>query len=115
MANEGVPKLTTYIGPSSWAREEDDKIRFTRSSTELYTQSLDISFQRTVRVADIGKTNDLPPSLGSFPIYKTTDYEDKLPKHMAGKPGYFIPMYRKYCVTRQVVSTWAALLTRYRA
>lgn len=58
-------------------------------------QELSISFQRTVRVADNNKVNDLPPSLGEFPIYDTSDYEKTLSKHMSAKGGFFIPMYRK--------------------
>jgi hypothetical protein len=59
------------------------------------TQTLEISFKRTVRVSDNGETNALPPSLGSFPIYSTEKYASKLPTYMAGKKGFFIPMYRE--------------------
>ena len=95
MVDTNIPKLRVSIGPSSYLRGTNDKLRIERQGPKLYPQALSISFQRTVRVADNGETNDLPPSLGTFPIYETESYEDKLPKHMAGKPGYFIPMYRK--------------------
>lgn len=60
-----------------------------------YHQSLNIKFERTVRVADNGNASDLPPGLGTFPIYKTADYAATLPSSMAGKGGFMIPMYRK--------------------
>jgi hypothetical protein len=42
--------------------------------------SLQVSFQRTVRVSDNNTTNKLPPSLGNFPLFETSDYEN-LPAH----------------------------------
>lgn len=57
--------------------------------------ALDISFHRTIRVPDNGNSNHLPPSLGTFPLYKTNDYVNKLPKAMAAKGGVFLPMYRE--------------------
>jgi hypothetical protein len=59
--------------------------------------SLVVRFKRTIRVSDNNSTNDLPPDLGSFPLYKTSDYEKTLPSQMAAKGGYFLPMHRKYC------------------
>lgn len=56
---------------------------------------LKVSFERTIRVPDNSNTNALPPSLGQFPLYKTQDYVDTLPKQMAAKGGLFLPMYRK--------------------
>lgn len=57
--------------------------------------SLEICFERTIRVSDNGTTNDLPPDLGNLPVFETSDYEG-LPKAMKAKGGYFIPMYRTY-------------------
>ena len=92
---ETAPRLTASPGTSSLARKADDRIIVKRTTGFGYKQSLSISFQRTVRVADNGETNALPPSLGSFPIYATKYYKDNLPEYMAGKSGYFIPMYRE--------------------
>ena len=55
-----------------------------------------ISFERTVRVSDNGSENDLPPSLGHFPIFDTSNYEKTLPSPMAAKGGYFLPMHRMF-------------------
>jgi hypothetical protein len=60
------------------------------------TSGLSISFQRTIRVSDNGSTNDLPPNLGSFPLFKASDYNETLPSQMAAKGGYFLPIHRKY-------------------
>ncbi len=35
-----------------------------------------VSFQRTLRIPDDGKTYPLPPGLGEFPICKVDDYAD---------------------------------------
>lgn len=58
--------------------------------------NLDISFQRTVRVADNAVVNELPPSCGSFPLFNTADHADNLPEHLQNKGGLFFPMYRKF-------------------
>jgi hypothetical protein len=57
--------------------------------------SLSISFKRTVRVPDNGKTNNLPPGLGSFPLYNVADFSNVLPQEMVEKGGLFFAMYRK--------------------
>jgi len=61
----------------------------------LHRQELDISFQRTVRVADNHETNNLPPGLGRFPIYEVKDYSEKLPPSMIAKVGFLLPMYQR--------------------
>jgi len=55
--------------------------------------SLQVSFVRTVRVSDNNTTNNLPPSLGNFPIFESSRYT-KLPVAMKAKGGYFFPMHR---------------------
>lgn len=57
-------------------------------------QSLKIQFKRTVRVAEDGNTNDLPPSLGTFPLYDTKSFAT-LPQAINAKGGYLFPMYRE--------------------
>jgi hypothetical protein len=58
-------------------------------------QDLWISFERTVRVSDNDSENNLPPSLGQFPIFDTSAYKKTLPPVIAAKGGYFLPMHRK--------------------
>jgi hypothetical protein len=54
-----------------------------------------ISFMRTVRVPEDQKDYDLPPGLGSFPLYDVQQFVDNLPPSMAAQGGLFLPMYRE--------------------
>lgn len=56
-------------------------------------QSLEISFQRTIRVPDNQDTSELPPDLGKFPPYKVNDYATKLTSEMVAKRGLLLPMH----------------------
>lgn len=58
-------------------------------------QGLEISFHRTIRVPDNEQVFQLPPNLGSFPLYKIQDYASSLPQDMVEKDGVFFPMYQK--------------------
>ena len=61
----------------------------------LPEQDLDISFQRTIRVPDGRGDSELPPSMGTFPLYSVAHHKNKLPEEMALKGGLFFPMYRQ--------------------
>lgn len=54
-----------------------------------------VSFQRTLRIPDDGKTYPLPPGLGTFPICKVDDYADSVPAAWKERGGVFIPMYQR--------------------
>ncbi len=54
-----------------------------------------MSFQRTLRIPDDGRTYPLPPGLGVFPIAKVMDYRDRLPQTWRDEEGVFIPMYQR--------------------
>lgn len=82
--------LTARLKKSSSYRGHNDTIHV---SSERY-DSLDVSFQRTVRVPDNNEENFLPPSLGTFPLYSVANFEEKLDSHMGVKGGIFFPMYR---------------------
>ncbi|KAI7786261.1 hypothetical protein LA080_004082 [Diaporthe eres] len=58
-------------------------------------QGLEISFERTIHVPDNKELSHLPPSLGSFPVYKVQDYAHRLPQSMVDKGGVFFPMHQK--------------------
>ncbi|MGH2413120.1 MAG: hypothetical protein ACRDEA_05405 [Microcystaceae cyanobacterium] len=58
-------------------------------------QRFAVSFQRTLRIPDDGRTYPLPPGLGVFPIYQVEDYQDKLPQAWRETGGAFIPMYQR--------------------
>jgi hypothetical protein len=53
-----------------------------------------ISFQRTLRIPDDGKAYPLPPTLGTFPVRKVADYQERVPESWR-KDGVFIPMYQR--------------------
>jgi hypothetical protein len=54
-----------------------------------------ISFMRTVRVPEDKENYDLPPGLGSFPIFDVRPFSSRLPASMVAQGGLFLPMYRK--------------------
>jgi hypothetical protein len=54
-----------------------------------------ISFERTLRVPDNQVVNNLPPSLGQFPLFSVADYKNRMPAEMAAKGGIFLPMYQR--------------------
>ena len=68
----------------------DDTVQISREGGR---ESLGISFRRTIRVPDNDGTVDLPPDMGSFPLYKVKDYKDKLPENMVQKGGLFMPIH----------------------
>ncbi|KAL8749265.1 MAG: hypothetical protein Q9184_006874 [Pyrenodesmia sp. 2 TL-2023] len=74
----------------SW-RKFNDTIRV----SGINAGRVDISFQRTVRVPDNQGQNELPPSMGTFPLYSIANDHGTLPEDMAAKGGIFFPMYRK--------------------
>lgn len=54
-----------------------------------------VSFQRTLRIPDDGRTYPLPPGLGAFPLFKVEDYRDRVPRLWQAQEGVFIPMYQR--------------------
>lgn len=64
-------------------------------SRDYKGESLEISFQRTMRVPDNKDISHLPPAIGTFGLHEVSQYKDKLPHNMAAKGGLFFSMYRK--------------------
>lgn len=54
-----------------------------------------ITFQRTLRIPDDGKTYPLPPGLGAFPLRLVRDYASRVPAGWAERGGVFLPMYQR--------------------
>lgn len=67
--------------------------------------SLDISFQRTVRVPETGELNNLPPGLGTFPLYNVAEFSHVLPQDMVEKGGLFFAMYQREAMWLRFTST----------
>jgi len=58
-------------------------------------QRFAVSFQRTLRIPDDGRTYPLPPGLGVFPILKVADDPARVPSMWREQGGVFIPMYQR--------------------
>jgi len=54
-----------------------------------------VSFQRTLRIPDDGKTYPLPPSLGQFPVHHISDFAERVPDEWRDRGGFLIPMYQR--------------------
>jgi hypothetical protein len=54
-----------------------------------------VSFQRTLRIPDDGRTYPLPPGLGAFRIHRVDDYKNSLPHEWQQDGGAFIAMYQR--------------------
>ena len=91
-------KLAHELGGAEWVGGKfyNPMLRVYRKGDMESMADLWISFERTVRVSDNGSDNDLPLSLGHFPIFDTSNYEKTLPSPMAAKGGYFLPMHRMF-------------------
>lgn len=63
--------------------------------TDPHGAELRVTFQRTLRIPDDGKTYPLPPGLGSFPLRRVTDFADRVPAHWRERGGVFLPMYAR--------------------
>lgn len=72
---------------------ENDRLHF--SFTEVHPEArLSISFLRTLRIPDDGKTYSLPPGLGLFPLRHVDDYPKTVPKEWLEHGGVMLPMYQ---------------------
>jgi hypothetical protein len=54
-----------------------------------------ISFQRTLRIPDDGRTYPLPPGLGTFPILAAEPLGHRVPPDWRGPNSFLIPMYQR--------------------
>lgn len=89
--------LKVDLGPASGnSKLAKEYISVGRTGLSQGLLGLQVSFKRTLRVADNAGVCDLPPQFENFPIYKVADYVGKLPVDMANKGGVFLPMYRKF-------------------
>lgn len=86
----GSIPLSCTLTQTSTLRKVKDLIQVTHGNTNL-----DISFHRTLRVPDGKEDSELPPSMGTFPLYSVANYKERLPEDIVAKGGLFLPMYRK--------------------
>lgn len=71
------------------------KDNLTFSFPELHRDAkLTVSFQRTLRIPDDGRTYPLPPGLGSFPLRHVDDFGQRVPRDWVRHGGVMLPMYQ---------------------
>ncbi len=87
----GALDLSCTLAESSENTKAKDVLQVHRACGD----ELEISFRRTIRVPDGKDNSELPPDLGTFPLYSAADYQRTLPQVIAAKGGGFFPMYRK--------------------
>lgn len=69
--------------------------RLVFSFPEVHPEArLTITFQRTLRIPDDGKTYPLPPGLGKFPLRHVDDFSSKVPTSWITRGGILLPMYQ---------------------
>ncbi|MCJ1380914.1 hypothetical protein MMC17_004023 [Xylographa soralifera] len=83
--------LKYRLTSSSKYRGDKDTIEVCRRRDH---ESLKISFQR-IRVPDNNNTSQLPPSLGTFPLFPVSAFPNELPGIITAKGGFFFPMYQR--------------------
>ena len=90
-ASAEVPALTAQLSCSKYEGHANDTIKVVDGTSD----SLKISFKRTIRVPDNNENNFLPPSLGDFPLYSVANYRKTLSPQILAKGGIFLPMYQR--------------------
>jgi hypothetical protein len=73
---------------------------------------LRITFQRTLRIPDDGRSHPLPPGLGVFPIVATSDYANRVPEHWRGENAFLIPMYQREALWIGFDNDWPPVAVR---
>jgi len=54
-----------------------------------------VSFVRTLRIPEDGKTYPLPAGFGRLPLFRVEDYATKVPDKWRQDGGFFIPLYQR--------------------
>lgn len=89
--------------PQKMPVESDLGLCISRSNSSRVDNSFDeiivgrhtkVSFNRTLRIPEDGKTYPLPAGMGRLPIHRVEDYADKVPESWLKEGGYFIPLYQ---------------------
>ncbi|TLS25043.1 hypothetical protein PpBr36_07291 [Pyricularia pennisetigena] len=68
-----------------------DAIAFGRDIDE---PDLAISFMRTARLPWCDEKYQLPPAIGSFPLFDVQKFADRMPSSMVAQGGIFMPIYQ---------------------
>lgn len=70
-------------------------IKIHQDTIHFGRRGLTVSFQRTLRIPDDGKSYPLPPGLGRFPLRRVDDYATRVPAEWVEHGGIFMPMYQR--------------------
>jgi hypothetical protein len=54
-----------------------------------------VTFERTLRIPEDGRTYPLPPGLGRFPVRRVADVAESVPPEWRERGGVVIPMYQR--------------------
>ncbi len=65
------------------------------ADTVRFGDGLAVTFQRTLRIPDDGKSYPLPPGLGRFPVRRVDDFAERVPAEWRQRGGVMIPMYQR--------------------
>lgn len=77
------------------------------SFPEAHPQAtLQIEFQRTLRIPDDGEDYPLPPGLGQFPLCHVDDFANKVPDGWIEHGGVMLPMYQSEAMWLNFDSTY---------
>jgi hypothetical protein len=93
-----APPIPNPASPAPWGSKslkvkvENDSLTFLH--VPLNT-GLSVTFQRTLRIPDDGKSYPLPPGMGAFPLRRVLDYKDRVPASWLKTSGVFLPMYQR--------------------
>lgn len=91
----GIYRFEGAFANMNKQKQMSQKLAVKVENNSLKFGSASISFQRTLRIPDDGKTYPLPPSFGYFPVHKIDDFMDKVPADWRAHGGVFIPMYQR--------------------
>lgn len=74
---------------------DPDRLPVTIERGALRVGEIRITFQRTLRIPDDGRTYPLPPGLGTFPLRTIDSLGDRAPAAWREKGGVMLPMYQR--------------------
>lgn len=74
---------------------KEPTVRIEPGSNQLDFGGFTVTFVRTLRVPDDGKTYKLPAGVGQFPVRRVEDFKDRVPATWREHGGAFVPMYQR--------------------
>ncbi len=82
----------------------NDRLTFTFPEVHAAAR-LSVTFQRTLRIPDDGRSYPLPPGLGLFPVRHVDDFKGKVPDAWSKHGGVMMPMYQSEAMWLQFTSS----------